>query len=123
MNEHDILKKSIKVCIIGIIIFSIIGLCLKSISYPLGFLLGYIINVVVFCLIIKMSDFILNLKQSTSLIILLNILKLFLYALGFLVAIFFKDIFSLVGVFFGYMVTKITIHIVAYKSKGGEVGD
>ena len=49
---------------------------MKSISYPLGFLLGYLFNLAIFYVIIITSDMILNLKKSTSLIILLNIIKL-----------------------------------------------
>lgn len=117
MNERDVLKQSIKVFIIGLIIFSLIGVILKSIAYPLGFALGYIINVMIFNIIIKTSDLILNIGHSISMIVIMSIIKLLLYALGFLLAIFFKDIFSIIGVFFGYMVIKITINIMGYLTK------
>ena len=101
MNERDVLKQSIKVFIIGLIIFSLIGVILKSIAYPLGFALGYVINVIIFNIIIKTSDLILNIGHSISMIVIMSIIKLLLYALGFLLAIFFKDILSIIGVFFG----------------------
>ena len=104
--------------LIGFIVFFIIGLMMNSISYPLGFLLGYLFNLAIFYVIIITSDMILNLKRSTSLIILLNIVKLAIYAIGFLIAIFIPKWFNLIGVLFGYMVIKITIYIVSYQMKG-----
>ena len=112
MNEKLVFKKSFFIFLIGFIVFSIIGLMMKSFSYSLGFLLGYLFNLAIF------SDMILNLKRSTSLIILLNIVKLAIYAIGFLIAIFIPKWFNLMGVLFGYMVIKITIYIVSYQMKG-----
>ena len=113
-----VFKKSFFIFLIGFIVFSIIGLMMKSISYSLGFLLGYLFNLAIFYVIIITSDMILNLKRSTSLIILLNIVKLAIYAIGFLIAIFIPKWFNLMGVLFGYMVIKITIYIVSYQMKG-----
>ncbi|RGF25418.1 hypothetical protein [Faecalibacillus intestinalis] len=118
MNEKLVFKKSFFIFLIGFVVFSIIGLTMKSISYPLGFLLGYLFNLAIFYVIIITSDMILNLKRSTSLIILLNIVKLAIYAIGFLIAIFIPKWFNLMGVLFGYMVIKITIYIVSYQMKG-----
>ena len=42
MNERDVLKQSVKVFIGGLLIFIIIGMILKQISFPLGFILGYL---------------------------------------------------------------------------------
>ena len=117
MNEKLVFKKSFFIFLIGFIVFSIIGLMMKSISYSLGFLLGYLFNLAIFYVIIITSDMILNLKRSTSLIILLNIVKLAIYAIGFLIAIFIPKWFNLIGVLFGYMVIKITIYIVSYQMK------
>ena len=116
MNEKLVFKKSFFIFLIGFIVFSIIGLMMKSISYSLGFLLGYLFNLAIFYVIIITSD--MNLKRSTSLIILLNIVKLAIYAIGFLIAIFIPKWFNLMGVLFGYMVIKITIYIVSYQMKG-----
>lgn len=116
MNEKTVLKQSVKLFIVGLIIFSMVGIVLKNISYPLGFLLGYIFNTIVFYVIIITSDMILNIKRSTSLIILMNIGKLIIYAIGFLLAIFFPHIFNIIGVFFGYMITKFSIIIGNYVS-------
>ncbi|MGN1182781.1 MAG: hypothetical protein ACI4SR_07195 [Faecalibacillus sp.] len=118
MNEKTVLKQSFILFVIGIIIFSIIGIVFKDISYPLGFLLGFIFNTVVFYVIIFTSDMILNLKKSVSLIVIMNIGKLIIYAIGFLLAIFFPKVFNIVGVFFGYMITKLSIFVANYFSGG-----
>lgn len=117
MNENDVLKQSVKVFIVGLIIFSIIGLILKQISYPLGFILGYIISSLSFYIIIIMSDLILKMGQSTRYVIVMFILKMLLYASGFMLAIKLDNIFNLISVFFGYFITKITIDILAYLNR------
>ena len=72
-------------------------------------------------MIIKMTDAILHLSSmSIAIVILMFILKLVVYALGFYIAIKRPEV-SLLGVFIGYMVTKISIYINGYKSKGGEM--
>ena len=97
MNEKLVFKKSFFIFLIGFIVFSIIGLMMKSISYSLGFLLGYLFNLAIFYVIIITSA---------------------IYAIGFLIAIFIPKWFNLMGVLFGYMVIKITIYIVSYQMKG-----
>ena len=112
MNEKLVLKRSALIFLIGFVIFLIVGFIMKSVSYPLGFLLGDLFNLAIFYVIIITSD-----MKSTSLIILLNIVKLAIYAIGFLIAIFIPKWFNLIGVLFGYMVIKITIYIVSYQMK------
>ena len=55
MNEKLVFKKSFFIFLIGFIVFSIIGLMMKSISYSLGFLLGYLFNLAIFYVIIITS--------------------------------------------------------------------
>lgn len=117
MNENDVLKQSIKVFAAGIIVFGIVGLFLKEISYPLGFLLGYVISVLSFYMIIVMSDLILKMGQSIRYVVILFILKMILYAGGFILAIKVDNVFNLVGVFCGYFVTKVTINILGYTNR------
>lgn len=118
MNEKDVLRRSLYLFFIGCFLFVIIGILLKNISYLLGFILGYMINVIVFLLIIKMSDEILNTDMSTIFVIMGFVLKLALYALGFYIAVKFEWI-HIFGVFIGYMITKLTIYIEGYIHKGG----
>lgn len=114
MNENDVLKQSVKVFVGGLIIFSIAGFILKQFSYPLGFILGYAINVLSFYIIIVMSDVILKMGQSTRFVVMMFVAKMLLYVVGFMLAIKFDNIFNLIAVFFGYFVTKITIDILGY---------
>ncbi|MDD8048634.1 MAG: hypothetical protein PHH04_03415 [Thomasclavelia sp.] len=120
MNEHTVQKRSKYVILAGLIIFCIVGFITKDITYPLGFILGALGGEIVFFLIIKMSETILKLQQSTMIVVVMFILKMLVYCVCFLLAIFFKDIFSLIGVFAGLMVTRITIYIETYLNKGGE---
>ena len=52
MNEKTVLKQSVILFMLGLIIFSLIGMVLHQISFPLGFLLGYVFNIIVFYVII-----------------------------------------------------------------------
>ena len=114
MNEKDVLKQSVKVFIGGLIIFSIVGVILKQISYPLGFILGYAVSVLSFYILIVMSDVILKMGQSTRFVVMKFVAKMLLYVAGFMLAIKFDNIFNLISVFFGYFVTKMTIDILGY---------
>lgn len=123
MDEKIVLRKSVIVFLVGLVIFSIIGIVAKTGSYPFGFIVGYIASMLSFGIIIKMSEIILNLRQSTMIVVVMFVVKMAIYAISFLLAIFFKDIFNIVGVFFGLMVTRITIYVVTYLTKGGEVSE
>ena len=119
MNEKTILKSSRYVFICGCFIFALLAILLKDVSYLVGFGIGYIINLLVFLLIIQTSTEILRSSISIPLIILMNILKLVLYSLGFYLSIRLKLV-NMIGVFFGYFVIQITIYIQAYRLKGGD---
>lgn len=120
MNEKTILKSSIYVFLIEGFLLLLLSLFLQDISYILGFILGYIINILVYLLIIKMSESILKFSVSTAIIAIMFVVKLALYALGFFVAVK-SNWFHIVGVFLGYLVTKMTINIEGFRHKGGEV--
>ena len=60
MNEKLVFKRSALIFLIGFVIFLIVGFIMKSVSYPLGFLLGYLFNLAIFYVIIITSDIILN---------------------------------------------------------------
>lgn len=120
MNEKTVLKRSLYVFLIGLVIFGIVGIILKNISYLTGFVLGYVINLLVFMIIIKMSEGILKFSTAIPIVAFMFILKLILYAIGFFIAIKTPYI-HILGVFIGYMVTKVTIYMEGYTHKGGEV--
>lgn len=117
MSENDVLKQSVKVFIGGLLIFIIVGIALKQISFPLGFILGYIVSVLSFYMIILMSDFILKMGQTIKYVVMMFILKMVLYAGGFILAIKLDNIFNLISVFFGYFVIRMTIGILGYLNR------
>lgn len=119
MNENTVLKSSVYVFICGCIISGLLGMLMKDMSYLLGFILGYIINVLVFLIIIQTSKEILRLRKHVLLIVVLTILKLILYSLGYYLSIRLESV-SMIGVFLGYFVIKITIYLEAYKHRGGD---
>ena len=122
MNEKTVLKRSVHVFFIASLIILIMSLCLQDISYIFGFILGYIINIIVFLMIMKMSEGILKFSMSTAIIAVMFLAKLALYALGFYISVK-SPWFHLLGVFLGYMVTKVTIYVEGFIHKGGEINE
>ena len=120
MNEKDVLKKSLYLFVVGCFLFVIIGILFKDISYLLGSVLGYFINIIVFMLIMKMSDEILKSSTSTILIVMGFILKLALYALGFYISVKTQCV-HILGVFLGYLMIKLTIYVEGFIHKGGDI--
>ena len=120
MNEKTVLKSSIYVFLVGCLGLGLLSLCIHNISYILGFILGYIINIIFFLMIMKMSEGILKFSMSTAIIAVMFLAKLALYALGFYISVK-SPWFHLLGVFLGYMVTKVTIYVEGFIHKGGEV--
>lgn len=122
MNEHTVLKNSLKMCFLGLFIFLIVSFITKDISYVFGFLLGYCINVLTFLVIIQSSTTILSLKSgSVGIVMMMFVVKLLLYSLGFFLTFKIDWLFNIVGVFVGYFVIKLTIYVDTYKNKGGEL--
>lgn len=118
MNEGVVLKYSIRIFLIGLCMSVIPCIYFNTISYASGFIIGYIINVLVFLLIIQASTVILQLQSgSIAIVAVLFIIKLVLYAIGFYSAIRFANRISIVTVFMGYFVMKVTIYITGYLLK------
>ncbi len=122
MEIKEIEKQSIKVFLVCEAFFIILSIALNSISYSLGFLLGYLINLVDFRLIQVEADGILSSvdsKMSIFVVILSFILKLVVYAAGLLIAIHFPSFFNIFSVTFGYFVIKLTIFFLGYRNRKG----
>lgn len=122
MNEKEVSKKSVFVFLVGCLLLGIISLLFKDISYLLGFILGYMINLISFFLTIKISDGILKFKMPIFMVILMSFLKIVIYAIGFYISIKVQWI-HMIGVFLGYLVIKITVYVQGYIYKGGELND
>ena len=120
MNEKDVIKKSLLIGFVILAVFVAVGFITQDISYPLGYLLGFVINFIVFLITIFTSTEILKTKMSVILIVISVIGKMVLLALGFYIAIK-VSYFHLIGVFVGYLTTRISIIIEGYIQKGGDV--
>lgn len=117
MNEKDVQTESKKIFLIMLLFFCLIGLILKNIAYPLGVIIGYVICYINFILTIKFSHTILQEGHHILLIILMFMLKLFLMIVGFMIAVIWKEYVHLLSVFFGYLITPITIHWLNLKTR------
>ncbi len=117
MNEKDVQKESKKIFFIMLLIFCLLGFILKSLSYPIGVIVGYIICYINFILTIQFSNVILKEGHHILLIIFMFFSKVILMTLGFLSAILFKDYIHLLSVFFGYLITPITIQWLNFKTR------
>ena len=115
MNENTVMSHSKYVFLIALAIAGLDSLLLMDISYFLGIIVGYIVSLIIFQIIIKMSDLILAISSNTiSLVIILFLTKLLIYGLGFFIAIKVSWI-NIITVFLGYFIIKITIYIDTYR--------
>lgn len=115
MNENTVMSHSKYVFLIALAIAGLVSLLLMDISYFLGIIVGYIVSLIIFRIIIKMSDLILAISSNTiSLVIILFLTKLLIYGLGFFIAIKVSWI-NIITVFLGYFIIKITIYIDTYR--------
>ena len=115
MNENTVMSHSKYVFLIALAIAGLVSLLLMDISYFLGIIVGYIVSLIIFHIIIKMSDLILAISSNTiSLVIILFLTKLLIYGLGFFIAIKVSWI-NIITVFLGYFIIKITIYIDTYR--------
>lgn len=115
MNENTVMSHSKYVFLIALAIAGLVSLLLMDISYFLGIIVGYIVSMIIFQIIIKMSDLILAISSNTiSLVIILFLTKLLIYGLGFFIAIKVSWI-NIITVFLGYFIIKITIYIDTYR--------
>ena len=115
MNENTVLSHSKYIFLVALAIAGLVSLLLMDISYFLGIIVGYIVSMIIFQIIIKMSDLILAISSTTiSLVIILFLTKLLIYGLGFFIAIKVSWI-NIITVFLGYFIIKITIYIDTYR--------
>ena len=115
MNENTVLSHSKYIFLVALAIAGLVSLLLMDISYFLGIIVGYIVSMIIFQIIIKMSDLILAISSNTiSLVIILFLTKLLIYGLGFFIAIKVSWI-NIITVFLVYFIIKITIYIDTYR--------
>ena len=115
MNENTVLSHSKYIFLVALAIAGLVSLLLMDISYFLGIIVGYIVSMIIFQIIIKMSDLLFAISSNTiSLVIILFFTKLLIYGLGFFIAIKVSWI-NIITVFLGYFIIKITIYIDTYR--------
>lgn len=119
MNEKDVLKGSIYIFMGVCLLMGIVSLITRDISYLLGLILGYVINVLSFYITIKSTEALLHMSSSTVFISFSFLIKLTLYAIGFIMAIQLKWV-HILGVFIGYMLMKLAVYMEGYIHKGGD---
>lgn len=117
MNERDVQLESRKIFVFILLLFCLLGLFFKTIAYPLGVIIGYIVCYINFMLTIKFSHTILQEGHQVILIILMFMLKLILMIIGFMLAVIWKEYVHLLGVFLGYLITPITIYWLNIKKR------
>lgn len=117
MNEHDVMDQSRLVYLAGMIICLILMFITHKAAYPIGFTIGYGISLLVFILIVKMSDLILTLQKPVIIVVLMYLLKMALYALGFTLAVLFPQYVNLFSVFFALMIPKLTIYAGGFRER------
>ncbi|MEG0547395.1 MAG: hypothetical protein RR428_03830 [Coprobacillus sp.] len=121
MNERDVQVESRKTFLFILLIFCIIGVLLKSIAYPIGLVMGYIVSYVNFMMTIYSSDLILKSGNNVMIVIVMFIAKMILWIAGFALSIIFKDFINIAGVFIGYLVIQITIYWLTYYTRKEEM--
>lgn len=120
-EESKVVKSSITVFSIFALIWVILYLITGNFTLALGFCLGYVINLINFKITIVFVDSVLKTVSQLTLIIvtICFMLKMFLYALGLIIAIKLPQVFNLFTVALGYFVIKLSIFYTNYKIKGG----
>lgn len=110
-GDKDIVKRSFSIFLILFIILLVMSIILKKISLALGFVLGYALCLLNFKLLTIMVDAILasTKKISVFLAIFNHIFIVFIYSIGFLLAVKFPAFFNLFTVTIGYFVLKLSI--------------
>lgn len=121
MDEKDVQVESRKIFLFILLIFCFIGVYMRSIAYPIGVIVGYVINYINFMITIKSSDMILKTQQNILLVIVMFVLKTILLIFGFALSLLFKGYVHIVGVFFGYLIIQLTIHWLNYHLRKEEM--
>lgn len=121
MNERDVQVESRKTFLFMLLFFCFLGVILKSVAYPIGVIIGYIVSYLNFIMTIKSSDLILKSGHNVMFVIVMFIAKMILWIAGFAVSIIFKEYVNIAGVFIGYLIIQITIYWLTYHYRKEEM--
>ena len=111
-NEQHLRKESLKTGLIGSLIALLITAVFQNISIIGGYILGVVFSQFVLFIDCRMVDGILKMGLGKPYVLSTTfyLLKLGIYAIGFLIAVNVPVAFNLFGVFVGYHTTKLTIY-------------
>ena len=111
-NEMQLRKEARKTGIFGSLLFTILAFVLKDKSIVLGYILGMLCSLLIYELDCYVVDFILGAKlnKTSVLQVFYYLIKMGIYALGFLLAVLIPSFFNLFSVAIGYITVKMTIY-------------
>ncbi len=114
------MDKNVKVLsVIITIVFSIIFACINK-AVSAGVILGCLVSLLYIQLLtINMNETLVEQQSSTKLII-SKLFRLSIIIISMLIAMIIPEKINIFGVFFGLMIFKISLLILALKRKGGE---
>lgn len=111
-NEQHLRKESLKTGVIGSLVSIIITIVFQNASIMGGYILGVVFSQFVLFIDCQMVDGILKIGLGKPYVFSTTfyLLKLGIYAIGFLIAVKVPMVFNIFSVFVGYLTTKLTIY-------------
>lgn len=118
-SEAHLKQESIRTGLFGIAVFSILGLFTKNINFPIGFLLGSVIALVILNIDCQSAKLMLEFRLAKPSFLqgFVFFIKLGIYALGFLCAVMVPGLINIYCVAIGYLTVKLTIFRLAMKRR------
>lgn len=118
-NEQHLKQEFIKTSAGGVGLSLLVTFVFKDFSIVGGYLLGAILSYIVLILDISYVDALLQtkVKKVNPLQLMTFLLKLGIYVLGFLVAVYVPAVFCLYSVAIGYLTNKVTIYRLSAKKE------
>lgn len=111
-DEKQLGIESVKTGLFGCVVALIVAILLKNMAILGGYILGFLISIIIYRIDCQYASGIIasRMTKMYALYGLFFILKLGIYAIGFLIAVKVPVIFSLFSVAVGYLTTKLTIY-------------
>lgn len=110
-SEAELKKQSVYTGLVGLAVFACLAFISHHISWLLGYGLGFGVSLAILALDCATTQSLLSLRISKTgfLQAFLFILKMGIYALGFLVAVLIPGLINIYCVAIGYLTVKMTI--------------
>lgn len=110
-DEKDLQKQSKITALYLLAIFMGVGLILKNISLPLGYGLGFLVSYIVLLIDCQSASLLVGARVSKASVLqgTFFLLKMGIYAIGFLIAVKIPELINIFCVAIGYLSVKLTI--------------